>query len=123
MLYKKDLRGKTNMPTRELLELSGDLYIHQLGALRTVTLTKKIMLSQKPTYLAERLRLPQSTATRSGTTLTVEKTCLGMTREGFIYRGTKLFNLMPDALKNEMNINLFKKNVKNWAKEIIAVKP
>ena len=123
MLYKKDLKGKLNFPTKELLELSQDLSIHQLGALRTVTLAKKIMLCKKPNYLTERLKMSQTRATRSGTTLAGEKTSLGMAREGFIYRGTKLFNLMPDALKNEKKMNIFKKNAKSWAKENIPVKP
>ena len=123
MLNKRDLKGKVNMPTKELLDLTGDLSIHQLGALRTVTLTKKIMLTQKPVYLAQRLQLANYTGTRSGTSLTQEKTTLRLVREGFIYRGTKLFNLLPDSLKFENNVKLFKKNVKKWIKQNIPVKP
>ena len=123
MLCKRDLMGKVNMPTQELLELSQDLSIHQLGALRTVTLAKKIMLDQKPAYLAERLRLSQGRSTRSGTTVVADKSDLGLVREGFIHRGTKLFNLMPETLKNEKDMNLFKKNVKRWTMDTIPVKP
>ena len=93
---KRELQGKLNMPTKELLLLSGDLSVHQLGAMSTVKLTKKIMMTQKPTYLSQRLQLSDDRGTRLGTTLAQDNSSLGLAREGFIYRGTKLFNLLPD---------------------------
>ena len=122
-MNKRDLKGRMNIPTTGLMNLSGDLSIHQLGALRTVTLTKKIMLTQKPTYLFKRLHLAQDRGTRAGNTLSMEKISLGMVREGFVYRGTKIFNLLPNNLKQEQNFKNFKKNVKSWIKEKIPVKP
>ena len=120
---KSDLKGRMNLPTQELMNLSGDLSIHQLGVLRTVTLAKKIMLTQKPSYLSKRLQLAQYSGTRAGTTLSMEKPSLGMVREGFIYRGTRIFNLLPISLKQEQNFGKFKKNVKSWIKGNISVKP
>ena len=111
------------MPTKELLQLSGDLSVHQLGAMSTVKLTKKIMMTQKPTYLSQRLQLSDDRGTRLGTTLAHDKSSLGVAREGFIYRGTKLFNLLPDYLKQERSMNKFKKIIKVWIKENISIKP
>ena len=123
MVHKKDLKGRLNMPTKELLNLSGDLSVHQQGALRTVTLVKKIMLTQKPSYLAQRLQMANQRGTRAGAALSQEQTSLGIAKEGFIYRGTKIFNLLPDSLKQENNMMKFKKNIKSWIKNNILVKP
>ena len=38
-------------------------------------------------------------------------------------RGIKLFNQLPENLRDEPKINRFKKGVKIWVKEKIAVKP
>ena len=106
-----------------MLNLSGDLSVHQLGALRTINLTKKIILTQKPSYLAQRLMTPQDRGTRSGEILPQENLQLGLAREGFIYRGIKLYNLLPDDLKQETKMSRFKKVTRNWIKETISVKP
>ena len=45
MVDKRKLQGRMNMPSKELLDLSGDLSVHQLGAMSTVNLTKKILLT------------------------------------------------------------------------------
>ena len=120
---KRELQGRQNIPTVELLNLSGDLSIHQLGALRTLNLTKKIILTQKPSYLAQRLMIPQDRGTRSGGVLPQENLKLGLAREGFIYRGIKLYNLLPDDLKQETKMSRFKKATKKWIKETIPVRP
>ena len=120
---RRELQGKVNMSTVELLNLSGDLSVHQLGALSTIKMTKKIMMTQKPTYLAQRLQTPLDRGTRSGETLAQEKTRLGLAREGFVYRGTKLYNLLPHSMKQESIMISFKRQAKIWVKENIPVKP
>ena len=75
-----------NIQTSELLEKSGDLSVNQLGALQTLTMVKKTVMSQKPSYIAERLQIVQSKMTRSGSTLNLESTKLVQRREGFISR-------------------------------------
>ena len=121
MVDKRKLQGRMNMPSKELLDLSGDLSVHQLGA--TVNLTKKILLTQKPHYLAQRLQGTQDRGTRTGITLTQENPSLGLARECFVYRGTKLFNLLPDDMKQESSMEQFKTASKAWVKQIIPVKP
>ena len=54
---KRELQGR---PTVELLNLSGDLSVHQLGTLSTLNLTKKIILTQNPSYQAQRLMIPKT---------------------------------------------------------------
>ena len=120
--YKVD-KKYINMSTEELLTRSEDLSVQQMGALQTLLMTKKIMMSQKPKYLAEKLQRMKSRGTRSGTTLPEEKIRLGISREGFVERSTKLYNLLPENIKSEENLNKFKKAVKDWVKLKIAVKP
>ena len=123
LVDKKDLEGKLNIPTKELLDMSNDLSIHQLGALRTVTMVKKIILTQKPKYLARRFQLREKNKNRSRTSLVSERVTLDLKREGFVYRGSRLFNILPEELKLENKIEVFKEKVEDWIKEIIPVKP
>ena len=114
---------KQNLSTKDLLHTTGYLSIHQLGALSTVVMIKKILLSGKPSYLADRLMTQTSQTTRSGTTIDPKSTSLNLKRSSFLYRGTKLFNQLPDVLRTENKIRLFKKEAKLWVKQKIPVKP
>ena len=120
LLIEKPCDRKT--PTKDLLKMSGDLSIHQIGALRTVTLIKKVLLTGKPTYLSERL-MPRIGSQRFGMMLTQDRAPLSLIREGFIYRGISLFNNLPDAIKIEANLSKFKSAARRWIQENVAVKP
>ena len=109
-------------PTKNLLKMSDDLSIHQIGALRTVTLIKKVLLTGKPTYLSERL-MPRIGSQRFGMMLTQDRAPLSLIREGFIYRGISLFNNLPDALKIEAKLSKFKSAARRWIQKNVAVKP
>ena len=116
-------RVSYTMSTSELLTWSGDLSVHQQGALSTLCLTKKILITKKPSYLATQLENKVNRGTRSGTTLYHGKCKLGLTREGFVYRAVKLYNLIPDDLRNESKLLRFKSEVKKWVAINIPVKP
>ena len=125
-LLLKDRVGyyKQNMSTRELLNKSGDLSIHQLGAQSTVVMMKKILSTKKPGYLAEKIKSRSAVGTRSISTIApVNDASLIITKSSFLHRGIKLFNLLPETLKNEDKICQFKKGLKTWIKENISVKP
>ena len=47
---------KQDQSTKELLEQCGESSIHQLEAQRTVIMMKKILSSNKPAYLAEKIQ-------------------------------------------------------------------
>ena len=101
------------MSTKELLFKSGDLSVQQMGAYQTLVMTKKIVLNQKPKYLADKLLPGGNRETRSGATLPEEKTSLGLSREEFINRGVKLFNLLPEEIKSEKKLTRFKTKTTN----------
>ena len=105
------------------MKRTDELSIHQLGAMSTIVMTKKILQSGKPEYIADQMIVREAGGTRSGSTLPPTRSSLTLSREGFIYRGSKLFNLLPENLRNENKISKFKGEAKTWVKLNIAVKP
>ena len=114
---------KQNQSTNELLNKCEYLSIHQLGAQSTIMMIKKIILSQKPVYLADKLVNKSATGTRSDSTFEVSKPSLSLTRSSFLYRGIKLYNQLPEDLRKENNVTNFKKLSREWTKQNISVKP
>ena len=86
-------------------------------------MSKKIIQCGKPEYIAEQMTSRNAGGTRMGTTLDIPQKSLTLSREGFVYRGSKLYNLIPESLRKEMKISIFKKEAKNWIKVHIPVKP
>ena len=123
LLINKPL--ERHLPTADLLKLSGDLSIHQMGALRTVNLVKKVLLHQKPCYLAKRLGQETNVTrvTRTGTKLHQESSHLSIVKEGFVFRGKSIFNKLPEELKIEENLKKFKKVSRKWILENVSIKP
>ena len=83
----------------------------------------KILITRKPSHLARRLQLNKERVTRSGATIRETNTSLTLVREGFIYRGSSLYNMIPESMKKETNMEKFKKLSKDWARENIEIKP
>ena len=110
---------KQNLSTKDLMLTTGNLSVHQLGAQRTLVMIKKILLSRKPDYIASRLHLNP----RAGHAILPMAASLNLTRSSFIYRGIKLFNLLPESIQSLEKIGSFKSQSKAWVTENIAVKP
>ena len=117
------LDAEYNTPTCDLLKQTGSLSIHQMIAYHTALTTYKIVQSGKPSYIAAKLKI-RSRNTRQGRGMIVPPDYrLSIAREGFIYRGAQLMNILHDDLRNESNIHKFKRGVRDWVKENISVKP
>ena len=114
---------KQNISTRELLEVTGDLSIHQLGAHSTLMMLKRILQSGKPEYLASKLVTHNSQDTRSGSTLLPARASLNLSKSSFIYRAIKLYNQLPEHIRQVDKITSFKKETKEWVKSNIQIKP
>ena len=123
LLNEQGIYYKQNLPTQELLNKCGDLSIHQLGAQRTLVMMKKILSSQKPGYLRAKLQIRQTVGPRSEATISPMNASLNLTRSSFLYRGIKLFNQLPEVLRNDSKLSRFKNGLKTWIKENISVKP
>ena len=108
---------KYDVPTAKLLHDSQDLSVHQLTAYHTLLMAHKIIVTQKPQYLSEKLKL-------KATNYKIEANRkLIISRSGFIYRSSRLFNMLPLYLRMETRINIFKTKVKKWVQNHIELKP
>ena len=132
VLQNKTLRYKSgifelNTPTSVLLDATNDLSVHQLGAYQTLVTVFRIVTTGQPRYLSEKLTLRKPTQDgvfpcRKINTINVQ--CeLSIARSGFCYRGAKLWNSLPSGLRQEIRVNIFKKNVRKWVLDNIARKP
>ena len=125
LLLDKGVAGrfKQDLPTVDLLDTTDYLSIHQLGVQGTLVMIKRIILSEKPTYIFDKLKMQSERGKRSGPSFEPINPSLNLKRSSFLYRSIKLFNKLPESLRNEDKITRFKKMLKIWVKENIAVKP
>ena len=87
----------------------------------------KVTHKGEPRYLAERL----STGDRGREGVQPQRHVhdirvnfnLGVAREGFMYRGAKLWNLLPVTLRCDKRISRFKTQSKIWIKKNIPALP
>ena len=78
------------MSTRELLRRTDSMSIHQMIAYYTLVAVHKILISNQPVYLAERLRLvnfQRGLRSNDGPVISVVNYKLDVGRAGFVYRG------------------------------------
>ena len=126
LLPRKELADsfyyKQNLTTEDLMAKTETLSIHQLGAQSTRVMTKKILLSGQPSYLAQKLT-PRNSSGIFGSTIKPPTVCLTLSREGFLYRSSKLYNLLPEDLRKEDKISNFKKKIKTWVIKNVSLKP
>ena len=132
ILQNKILRMKTRIhdyrtPTNELLDTSGDLSVHQLAAFHTTMTVFKVVRSGKPLYLAKKMILRKPGAhgvfpQRQINTIQID--CgLSISRSGFLYRGAKLWNQLPENLRSETKPGIFRSKLKDWIKMQVLRKP
>ena len=108
--------------TKDLMEASGELSIHQLTAYHTLLTVHKTKTSGKPEYLNKRLQFTQADenfvhSTRQLNMIYVKQ---NISREVFMYRGGLLWIHLPD---DERKLGRFKARVKSWVKQNVKDKP
>lgn len=132
VLQNSVMRLLTNKPkgtaTITLLEDTGSLSIQQMIAAQTLVLVHKVLRSSKPAYLAARLQVRDEgeggrVPARSAGQIRIPVKKLSITREGFIYRGTLLFNRLPPELRTETKLEKFKTCTRKWVSRNILYKP
>ena len=125
VLQNQVLRMKTGLPprtsTEHLVDMSGDLSVHQLTAFFTLSTCQKIIHTGKPETLASKLR-HGTVVTRHGDNIRMEAN-LTLSRGAFFYRAGLLFNKLPEELRADMEPSAFKPKVKQWIKMNVLVKP
>ena len=89
-------------PTHEILAVVGWTSVHQLCAFTVIQLTLRIVKTGKPVFLANRLeKLPESRARHNQ--LRVPKSRINISFEGFTSQATRLYNQLPDVIKEEQS--------------------
>ena len=111
--------------TAELLRLTDSLSIHQMTAYQTAVLTHKVVQSGKPAYIADKLKHRQTGVSLrgGGGIITIPEYKLSICREGFVFRGACLYNMLEESIRTEKNISMFKIKTKRWVRENISMKP
>ena len=128
VLQNKCLRLLTNSdyktPTKELLEKTNTLSVHQEIAHLSLSQVYNIHKTKLPAYHYRRLfeSRENETRIRPGHVNRIEFD-RSLARANFFYQSSRLWTALPDQVKSSENKHSFKKKCKTWIKNNILVKP
>ena len=128
VLVNKVLRSLTSLPRDTPVSIltarTGQLSVHQRVALSTVTSIYKALTTGEPQNILKTLE-PQPTqrVPRQETNCRNIDYNLSISRGSFMYRGSKLYNQLPQELVRQTKLKEFKKGAKQWIKANIPLKP
>ena len=91
-----------------------------LDALRWLNVHKKLELNTNELYLTEQLKYvgeAESYRLRNANNFILQRTDTSTMQKSLYYKGLNMYNKMPNYLKNERSINVFRKNVVNFVKQ------
>ena len=121
----RSLTGLTIEASTELLHSkSNQLSVQQRCAFFTILLVHKTLLRSEPEYHHNRLafsRANESLLRRNGVRRVDYR--LSISRCSFFYRGSRLYNLLPEKLTRTVKLELFKKQLKAWVRSEIPLLP
>ena len=122
ILVNKVLRSLTGLdrdtPVTQLHETTGLLSVHQRTALYTLTSVHKAIQQKKPVYSHSRLQ-PDLTPVNAARV----DYKLSLSRGSYFYRGSRLYNQLPESLTHSINQTVFKKGAKQWVLKNIPILP
>jgi hypothetical protein len=128
VLVNKVLRSLTGLDndtsTSVLSSTSGQLSVHQRTALFTITSVHKSLKTCEPSYNYLSFNSNQDDAENQNyTNCRKINYKLSISRCGFYYRGSRLYNQLPASLINNEKQSVFKRKAKLWVKENIPLLP
>ena len=115
------------MSTKDLISKSGELSVNQLVAYHTLLQTHKSILTQQPEYIYRNFNIKtpgqnQPFPHRQAFTLNTNRNLL-ISRAGFLYRGSHLWNMLPLHLRKCDKTTTFKTQVKKWVVNYVPIRP
>ena len=118
--------GKQYVSTKCLLKQCDWLSIRKLSFYTTVLSVQKTLVFKTPGYMYEKLKSGTERVTRSSRFNMVERphvdeARLSIARTSWRWRGNSQHNALPDHLKNEKDIRIFKFGLKSWVKENVLI--
>ena len=125
-LQNKALRcisgGKvSDTSTRELLQITGYLSVHQLAAHLTLTSFHNAILNGAPQWIISQVVHLQDTRTRKSQ-LRIPTARLNLREESYLPRAIRLYNKLPPHLKTLTKID-FRRAARAWVWDNIPIRP
>ena len=125
-IMNKVLRSLTGLdrdtPVTTLHDTSGQLSVHQRCAFYTITSVHKAIRQKQPAYSFFQFQFQPNQAMHN-TAVSRVKYKLFISRQSFYYRGSRLYNQLPDSLTQSVKQTVFKKEAKKWVLRNIPVLP
>ena len=117
-----DEQSISQKPTEDLLRENNMLSIHQMGATAILNTFRKIIDTRKPIQLFNQLEQQEG---RQGTSwkVKIKVPRLTTTKSHFLLKATKLWNELDNNIREANTQAVFKKKIKNWARNNIPIKP
>ena len=113
--------------TEVLVKKSNHLSVHQLVAYHSALQVFKCKRTSQPEHMFNRLFVNnnnrgglRSVTQDNTTTINFD---LSLARGSFFYRASRIYNSLPDNIKNCETIPTFKRLLKRWTKENISIVP
>ena len=118
--------GKKYVSTEELLKECGWLSVRQLSYYTTVLNVQKTSVNKNPEHIYEILTRGRERITRGSVKHSVKRTCvdearLNLASSSFRWRGHKQHSALPDSLKDEGDLKVFKSALKSWVQENVLI--
>ena len=129
VLVNKVLRSLTSLqrdtPVSVLTAKTGQLSVHQQAALFTVCSVHKAITTEEPHYTYKTLKpsviLPRNP--RHHTNCSSVDYSLSISRGSYMYRGSRLYNQLPQELVMKTKQPEFRKGAKEWIRRNIPLLP
>ena len=83
--------------------------MNQLVSYHTAIAVYKIRLNEEPKYLAKFLKNDSRNHR-----IIIPNQSLVLTENSFVFRGSQLWNDLPEEVKNQIKISAFKKKLRKW---------
>ena len=118
--------GRQYVSTANLLKECGWLSIRQLSFYTTVLTVHKTIVHRIPEILYEKLTSGRRYVTRGASGHIVERSSveearLNIASTSFRWRGHRQHSSIPDSLKNEQNMAIFKSKLKLWVQKNVSI--
>ena len=129
VLVNKVLRSLTGLerdtPVSVLSSVSGKLSVQQRTAFFTINSVHRSMQSQEPlyTYSTFKPNAFQAEVPRHQSNCNIVRRDLSISRCGYYYRGSRLYNLLPASLIQARTLSAFRKGAKQWVQANIPLLP
>lgn len=102
-----------------MLESLKWLNIKQRLQLNTINFIQKIKIGKAPEYLTEQIRYvreAQPYQLRNIEDFRIQRASTAAMQRSLFYNGLQLYNSLPNNVKTEHNINIFKRHIVNFVK-------